>query len=121
MSEARVLRATGANLDVQFYVGGQLTDPDGNAATLHTTKGDGTDLYAPGTTTTRLSQGVYRKVMTPTDTAECNLLTNVWAGTFSSAADQVTTYAEIVGDHLIDRKSTRLNSSLVKISYAVFC
>src|SRR5690606_3216024 len=27
----------------------------------------------------------------------------------------------IVGEHFLDRKSTRLNSSHVKISYAVFC
>src|SRR3712207_8679799 len=29
--------------------------------------------------------------------------------------------AELVGDHLRDRKSTRLNSSHANISYAVFC
>src|SRR5436309_6276553 len=28
---------------------------------------------------------------------------------------------EIAADHVLDRKSTRLNSSHVKISYAVFC
>jgi len=107
VSETRILRQSGANLDVQFYVGGQLTDPDGNTATLHTTKADGTDLYPLATATTRVSQGLYRKVMTPADTAEVNNLTNVWAATFSGAADQVTTYAEIVGDHLFTLQQAR--------------
>src|SRR5690606_39803297 len=34
---------------------------------------------------------------------------------------KVLTYAELVREEKPDRKSTRLNSSHVKISYAVFC
>jgi hypothetical protein len=84
---------------VQFAVGGTLTDPDGNTATVTITKADGTALYT-GAATTRQSQGTYRKVLTPADTTEVNLLTATWAATFSGAADQVVTYAEVVGDHL---------------------
>src|SRR5690606_39630030 len=35
--------------------------------------------------------------------------------------DTVDIYAKKEGNKIIDRKSTRLNSSHVKISYAVFC
>src|SRR5699024_12103687 len=38
----------------------------------------------------------------------------------SSAIDQITSHSTTAGERL-DRKSTRLNSSHVSISYAVFC
>src|SRR6266704_1100734 len=98
MSETRMLRATAGNADVQFFVGGTLADPDSNTATVHITRGDGTDLYPLATATTRQSTGLYRKVLSPADIPECNLLAATWAATFSGAADQVTTYIEVVGD-----------------------
>src|SRR5690625_5898320 len=35
--------------------------------------------------------------------------------------ERVASFATVVVDQLVDRKSTRLNSSHVAISYAVFC
>jgi len=102
-----MLRATGGNLDVQFLVGGTLTDPDGQTATVGVTRADGTVLKAPGTATARQSVGVYRLVLAPADIPECAQLKATWAATFSAAADQVATYAEVVGDHLFTLAQAR--------------
>src|SRR5690606_23613846 len=45
----------------------------------------------------------------------------VWVGLHEPSATELADLAEVFGLHPLDRKSTRLNSSHVKISYAVFC
>src|SRR5690606_40467065 len=45
----------------------------------------------------------------------------VMVGSRSWISVPATTPGERVGQRIVDRKSTRLNSSHVKISYAVFC
>src|SRR5690606_40492349 len=39
----------------------------------------------------------------------------------ASLEDRIVEYVDHLHEHFLDRKSTRLNSSHVKISYAVFC
>src|SRR5690606_41413152 len=48
-------------------------------------------------------------------------LKSVLDGALDSEQDKLLVYATSNRRHLLDRKSTRLNPSHVKISYAVFC
>src|SRR5690606_40800096 len=60
----------------------------------------------------------------------CNMLVQMGARISGAGTSVLTiqgverlhpTEHRVIGDRIVDRKSTRLNSSHVKISYAVFC
>jgi hypothetical protein len=101
MSVPRLLRDTGQNLEVDFSVGGIATDADGTV-TVTVLRADGTALFtdAAAGKTTPPASGRYRKVLTPANLPEVDLLSCTWKATFTGAADQVLTQAEVVGGYL---------------------
>src|SRR5690606_41175544 len=59
--------------------------------------------------------GTSRITLTPSSSTHCRAMFEATSGLFWWSAERISTLMPL------DRKSTRLNSSHVKISYAVFC
>jgi len=93
-STTRTLRNTQGLPQINFYVGGVLTDPDGNTATVTITRADGT-AFATDAATTRLSTGLYQYTLAPQ--ANLELFTFEWKGTFGGVVQRVYTITEVVG------------------------
>jgi hypothetical protein len=100
----RVLRNTGSDIQIEFYVNGTLTDPDGEAGTITVRKADGTVLAGPSPIT-RVSQGKYKYALAPQ--ASLNSLSATWAATFGGVSNTVTTYVDVVGAHLFTEAQAR--------------
>lgn len=90
----RIQRQTPSTLTFKFYVGGVLTDPDSNVATVTITRADGTALVT-NASLTRVSAGVYRYSLAP-QTNLNRLLANA-TGVFSGQSAVVPLEVEIVG------------------------
>jgi hypothetical protein len=93
----RILRGSAETLSVTWSVDGVAVDP--GTVTVTISNAAGTALVTDGATGgTGASDRTY--ALTPTHTADLDLLTAVWSGTVNGQATSVTTYAEIVGAHL---------------------
>lgn len=99
----RVLRNTGAVLEQSFYLDGELANADG-AVTITITRSDSTAV-ATGAATSNPSTGKYDYTLAPQ--ADLNILKAVWTGTFSGVVQSVTSYVEIVGNHLFTEAQAR--------------
>lgn len=93
----RVLRGSATTISVTFYVDGTATNPSPDSATLKVTSAEGTILVAAGTSATDAGTGKFTFTLTPTHTANLDLLTVDWTATISGQVQTVTTYVEIVG------------------------
>lgn len=104
----RLLRDTGNNLEIDFTAGGLPVDADA-AVTVTIVRADGTVLFtdAAAGKVTPPATGRYRKVLSPANLPEVDLLTCTWKGTFSGAADQLVTQAEVVGGYLFTLAEAR--------------
>lgn len=95
MTATRILRNTGANVEVTFLADSVATDPDANVATVGITKADESVLVAAGTAATRVSQGRYKYALAPQ--ADLNHLTLSWTAMFSGVSQTLVTHVELVG------------------------
>ena len=95
----RVMRATGHDIGITFYVDGTPTDPDPDEATIVVNKEDGTELIA---STAAIEDGVgkFKYTLTPTHTVDLEVLTAQWTATVNGVAQTLETHIKIVGGHL---------------------
>jgi hypothetical protein len=108
MSVPRLLRDTANNLEIDFTDAGTPVDADGTV-TVTIVGADGTALFTdtPAGKVTPPAFGRYRKVLSPANLPDVELLTCTWKGTFSGAADQLITQAEVVGGYLFTLAEAR--------------
>lgn len=92
-----VLRGTGDSVAATFYADGEVADPD--TVTVDIARADGT-ILATGRTTAGADDAPRTVVLTPTETADLDILTLTWHTEISTVAMDFVTTAEIVGAHL---------------------
>lgn len=100
----KILRNTSAELQTTFYVDGVATDADGDV-TLIVTKPDATELFNGTADDATALDGQYEWNLTPQ--TDLTLLTLAWTGLFSTVSQTVTTYAEVIGQHLFSINEVR--------------
>lgn len=95
----RVIRGTSATISITFRVDGTPTDPSPDSATVRVVREDGTELVA-STAATEAGTGKFTYALTPTHTAQLDVLTAEWTATLSAQVQTVRTKIEIVGEML---------------------
>lgn len=95
----RVQQGTSVTIAHTFTVDGVAADPTPDSATIEILRGDGTELVPAGTNATNAGPGKFTYTLTPTQTAQLDLLTVKWTATFGQL-QTMTSRVEIVGGFL---------------------
>ncbi len=101
----RVLRATACRVTTTFEANDVPADATGSVA-VTVTRADGTTLRI-GTAASTTVTGQYHFQLTPTDTAELNMLTLLWSATIAGAVQEITTHVEVRGARLFSIAQAR--------------
>jgi hypothetical protein len=94
----QVLKGTSVRPRVTFYSSGVASDLDSGVPTVMVVRPDGTTHSTPTATKVAATTGVYEITLAPQ--AECTLLTVTWAGPIGGVTQTLTTYVEVLGNHL---------------------
>lgn len=95
----RVLRNTAATIGATFTVDNVGTDPVPDSATVTVAREDGTTLIA-STAAIAGASGLFTYTLTPTHTAQLDVLKATWTATLSGYAQSLETFVEVVGGYL---------------------
>ena len=117
MADQRILVNTSARLARTFYVDGTATNADGDV-TLGIVDEAGTEVVAAGTVATNDSTGVYSYLLTPQ--TQVKRLTVTWTGTWSTVAQSIVDYVEVVGAHLFTEAEARAAHSSLLTNATVY-
>ncbi len=102
----RIIAGRSATLSYTFSVDGTATNPTPDAATVAITRADGTVLVAT-TAATEAGTGIVTYTLSPTQTADLDVLTVTWTATFGAASQAFTERVEIRGDYLFTIEQAR--------------
>jgi hypothetical protein len=101
----RVLRATACRVTTTFDANDVATNATG-AVSVTVTREDGTAVRTGAALSTTVT-GQYYFALTPTDTAQLDMLELVWTATIAGAEQTVTTYVEVRGARLFSIAQAR--------------
>jgi hypothetical protein len=101
----RVLRATACRVTTTFEANDIPTNASGDV-TVAVTRENGTAVRTASAVSTTVS-GQYYLQLTPTDTAQLDVLKLVWTATIAGAEQTITTYVEVRGARLFSIAQAR--------------
>lgn len=94
----QILKGTGVRPRVTFYSNGVAADLDSGVPTVTITKPDATTIASGTVTKVASTTGIYEFSLAPQ--AECMFLTVTWTGAVGGVSQTLTTYVEVLGNHL---------------------
>jgi hypothetical protein len=103
----QILVGTSATISQTWEVDGTATNPSPDSTTIGIVRADGTEVVAPGTATVDAGTGVATYALTPTQTAELDILTATWTATFGGQPQSISVDYEIVGGFLFSESQLR--------------
>jgi hypothetical protein len=113
----RIQRGLAATITTTITVDGVATNPSPDAATVEIVRDDGTVLVTGGTAASDTGTGRFSYTLSPTLTADLDLLTAYWTVTIGTYEQTFTTQVEIVGGYLFSIPEAKATKPLDQAAY----